>query len=322
MNIIQAMRDKAEEKAARVTTYPVRELPDFRTLPVLTFLGSYSYTLPALKTRYALEDVLITDFGQYQTPTEASRDYLAVKYTSKIRQFSDQYQLNAVTNSWPYLARPGNYGECVYIDLKAAYWTIVQIAGWDVDYAPGKFWSRRSIMNDYPLWGNKLARNTLVSTSALSHVNVWNAGAITTKNIGNRNWNPNIGSLVQDVLHGVASDMEELGAVYVHTDGYIVPEYLERAALLLIQERWGLPARIKARGYGMVRGVGAYAVGETVSKRLNTLQPVAERHIMPRAKPWLRERVRGWRERTKLYYGFDDTENDVDVSGWQAWGGG
>lgn len=321
MNMREKLKELAHEKDEKRVTYPVRQLPDVRTLVNMTFLGSYSFTIPELKTRYALDSVVIRPFGVYQTPTEISRAYLGVKYPTKVRQFHSQYIANSFHRGWPYLAKPGRYGDCVYIDLKSAYWSIMQLVGWDAEYNPGRWLGRRSIMTDFPLPENRLARNSLVSSSLLSSVSVWTGSKLTTKQTGNKNYNPVVSSIVQDVLHGIASDMENLGAVYVHTDGYILPSYLERPALRLINEGWGMPARVKHRGWGMVRGVGAYAVGEHVSKRLPTTTAETARNIIPRSKAWLRTTMASRRERTQLYFGDDSGFSDSRYDEWIEWDG-
>lgn len=317
--MIESLQALAEERAEKRTTYPVRELPNLQTLPVQAWLGTYSYTLPSLKTRYALDRVALHTFGQWQTPTEIARDYLSTKYTRKIRQFSDQYRLNDWHPGFPYLAVPTVSSDLAYVDLKSAYWTIVQVAGWDVEYMPGQFFGRMSAMNDFPLAENKLSRNTLVSTASASHISMWTGQKIVSKHTGSTLRNPRITSLVADVLHGVAWDMERLGAIYVHTDGYIFPRHLARPAMRFLYEAWGLPARIKAEGPGLVKALGAYKVGESVSGLLAQVGTKPSRHIVPRNRVWLRGKFRHHRDRVKLYYGDKDEMGDANFREWCEW---
>lgn len=317
--MLDALKARTEERAEKRVTYPVRELPNLLTIPTLTWVGTYSYSIPALKTRYALDNVAIRMFGEWQTPTELSRDYLLEKYGGKPRQYHEQYIVNAQSRGWPYLAKPGFHGDCVYIDLKSAYWSIMQVTGWDAEYFPGKWLMRASVMNDFPLPDNKLARNSIVSSAALSTVSMWTGSKLKTKNIGGKLYNPVVSSIVMDILHGIASDMENLGAVYVHTDGYIVPRYMMPTCLRMINDVWGVPARVKAEGLTVVKGIGAYSVGTTTSGLLGKVGESPARYIMPRSKSWLRESFRNMRERTLLYYGPGSDMSDVDFNEWVNW---
>lgn len=317
--INNALGELAQERTEKRTTYPVRELPELQSIPTLTFLGTYSFFLPAYKTRYALDSVAIREYGAWQTPTELARDYLAVKYGSKPRQYHDQYIVNSIHRGFPYLAKPGHLEHGAYIDIKSAYWSILQLVGWDADYFPGRWLGQKSVLTDWPFPHNKLARNSLVSSSNLSGLRVWNKGKIEVRKTGNKLHNPQIISIVNDVLHGVAADMESLGAIYIHTDGYIVPGYLAGSALSLL-ERWGLPGTVKHEGFAVVRGVGAYAVGSHVSGTLGTVNSGFERNIQPRKRGWLADALRRRREDIPLFFGVGDDLNDLPESTWVGWG--
>jgi hypothetical protein len=71
---------------------------------------------------------------------------------------------------------------------------------------------------------------------------------------------------VLDTLHAIAHEVvERWGAVYVHTDGYIVPHNVAPYLAAWLGEVWGLEARIDAIGDANIRGVGIYAVGAKAS---------------------------------------------------------
>jgi hypothetical protein len=258
-------------------------------------------------------------FGEWQTPTEISRDYLLAKYEKKPRQYHDQYIVNSMKRGWPYLAKTGFHGDCVYIDLKSAYWSIMQVVGWDVEYNPSRWLGRSSIMNDFPLPSNRLARNSLVSSATLSSISMWTGTHLKTKSVGGRLMNPIVHSIVMDVLHGIASDLENMGAVYIHTDGYIVPRYLQASALSMINCQWGVPARVKHEGLTVVKGIGSYGVGAHTSGFLGHTAESPARYIMPRGKDWLRGSFRRMREKTKLYYGGESIFSDVSYHDWINW---
>jgi hypothetical protein len=187
-----------------------------------------------------------------------------------------------------------------YLDLQSAYWQILQLGGWDVDYLPNGFLAVRSSVHDFPFPQNKLARNSLVSMGLPSTSTIWkpDKGLIRRGN-SNATVNLVLWGFVQDVLHTFAHDMiEYAGAIYVNTDGYIIPhDKLETA--MQIADGWGLVLRMKESGRAVVRGVGDYDIGSHQSKRPRKY-PRKHEYIKPLRFSWLRDRVKHFSHRINL----------------------
>lgn len=60
-------------------------------------------------------------------------------------------------------------------------------------------------------------------------------------------------------LHAIANDMiNKFGAVWVHTDGYIMPDQNADSAVEYLAKEWQIDARIKNRGWGFVKAPNCY----------------------------------------------------------------
>lgn len=232
----------------------------------LVYVGGYSLTLTERKTQY-LRDVIPLK-NSVVTPTQASRDYVFVKFPEPLRSRKRQWSWwNQFHRAQPMATIRGRYADMVYIDLKSAYWSIVKLAGWDCEYFE-RYIVRGSDMSDFPFSDNRIARNSIVSNFLPKAKTIaYMDGNIITLPSGKRMTNFGLWCLVMDVLHGIAWDMwHKFGAVYVNTDGYIIPTHLEHEAINFISEKWGLVARQKGRGYAQVWGVGVYDIGEHRAK--------------------------------------------------------
>lgn len=73
-------------------------------------------------------------------------------------------------------------------------------------------------------------------------------------------------TLVQDVLNGVAADMVDVGAVYVNTDGYILPDDRLAAGFDVLND-WGLTGTIKNYGEAHVVSIGTYCFKDNYGDR-------------------------------------------------------
>lgn len=170
-----------------------------------------------------------------------------------------EYQ-NMVREGYPPIyAQPGRYEGMVYVDLRSAYYVLYTLY-WGVEYWPEKWigGTLRLIRWDDELTDSKGARNALYGYLRRAH------GVVYTPS-GPRfipmSWStyPQVALAVVDVLHVIARRMvRDFGAVYVMTDGYIIPERYADYALDYIASM-GLEGRVKASGGVLVEGVGAYA---------------------------------------------------------------
>lgn len=287
--IFKLMGDKAYQRQEKMT-YRIGEFPHYCDLDNRTICGSFSWTTPAENMRYVHPETMVDIGHGTQTEPEIARDYLRVKYKTppKIKKV----QLDELTKprKAPTMAIPGEYADMTYIDIKSAYWSIIRIIGWDVDYMPGRFITVRSSNEDFPAADHKTARNTLVSSTQSGKLPVWTGRQLIMENIGATMINSALWAAVADILNGVAMDMERLGAVYINTDGYIVPRAKQEQAIDTIRA-WGLPSSVKHEGDCKVICVGAYTIGDHTTKQRRRVFPSTSHAIDYRWGDWLRPRV-------------------------------
>lgn len=297
--IIERMKEIAYERQQKFTIEMIRDWPALTTIDQQTYLGSFSWTMPGERNRLLYEACVVNWGAGPQTPSEVVRDYLTVKYPDRQRATTPQYNKIMKPRSFPRMALRGSYYDMAYIDLKSAYWSILLAVGWDVDYHPGKWIGVKSNTYDFPLPDNKPARSALVTAGLASAMRVWNHQTLNWRHGQNKHINYGLWALVQDVLHGVAHDMVLLGAVYVHTDGYIIPQDKIGPALQII-DGWGLRSGIKAQGDAIVHGVGVYRVGVHSTKRTKALPLENHVSIEPEYKDWLRDKFKFWSKRCTI----------------------
>lgn len=286
--VSRAIWGKIEQKAeAYNETDIVSAFPPLHHFsPDGVWVGSFSRSIPTKKWRLLNSAVILTEGEAVATPPQIARAYLDWKYPKQLRAKEKQLEFWKPRRTTPLYTQPGQYPlEHVYLDLRSAYWSILQIIGWDVDYFPGML-AKRSDNSDFPYPSNKLARNSLVSLGLPSRGYYYKNGAVT---LVPHRWKVNIGlwTAVQDILNGVAEDMvKRAGAVYVNTDGYIVPWLSEHIAHNIAAE-WGLVLGEKFRGRATVYGVGAYSIGEHICKRHMRMSPTVD-NISPHYKDRLK----------------------------------
>jgi len=299
--MLQKMRAIRLKKNEGMTIEVVSRFPPLESLKGMTFIGSFAWTSKATGEKW-IHDKHACDFGYgYMTPSDIARDYLDAKFEGKRLRCNSRQWAEVVKQkrSAPLFAEPCTLPKAYYIDLKSAYWQLLQIGGYDIDYSPQRFFSPRSDVYDFPFPEIKLARNCLVSMGLPSGVNVWlpNFG-FTRKKASKANVNLILWGMVQDVLHGVAWDLLLCaGAKYVNTDGYIIPsDRLPEANTVL--DSWGLFSVVKYEGQATIRGAGDYDIGGHQSKRVRTV-PHPFSHIKPVALDWLRSKVKFWSKRLR-----------------------
>lgn len=231
------------------------------------FLSHVSWTAVAGDWRYVDPSQYVQYMGIHATPGMIAREYLNLKYKLPLRARGVQIEDARNIRSAPLLSNRGAHGYCFYLDLKAAYWNIMNIGGWDVDYRPQKYLGLGVSPRDFPAPKIKTARNALASVGVSSDLQLWTGFKVETLKVGNRYKNRILTAFILDVLNSIAYDMALIGAVYVNTDGYIVKlaDYENAASVL---NAWGLPWSVKSQGETTVYGVGSYEVGEVKTKHL------------------------------------------------------
>lgn len=262
------------------------------------FLGSFAWTCPASKRRF-LYKPNITDYGAgWVTPSDIARDYLHVKFTKPFRATKGQLEAVREPRLLPIHAEKCSLADAVYLDIRSAYWSILSVVGIDVQYHPNRWLAVRSDVNDFPFPNHKLARNCLVTIGLTDSIRYWDGKSVKQEKKHNRYKNDVLWALVSDVLKAVAQDMLSVGAVYVHTDGYILPAEKERAGIETLEE-WGLVGRVKERGYAQIYGVGCYDIGNRRTQFPRKLLMSSHSNIVPQDFSWLKKRFARFAEARK-----------------------
>jgi hypothetical protein len=279
MSIINRLAEVAIERASRYKQVFVKSLPDPDDLDEYTLLGSYSYSLQETRRRL-IADCLEIVPGVYETPAAISRDYLKLIYKRGPRFTRRQLSNVSSLPPEPNVAYPQKFLYGMYVDIKACYWSIMKIAGWNVDYNPGLWLSPGRVPSDYPFPEHKIARNCLVSAGMMSGIAFYNPHYLPREPYGiiqggNPLQNYQLVRLIHDILNSIAVQALEAGAIYANKDGFICPDGTSAAACIRIIQDWGLRGTIKAKGPGEVKASGTYYVGS--SRTLNYEKVAAPR---------------------------------------------
>lgn len=196
----------------------------------------------------------------------------------------------------PQYCKPCRLDNALYVDLKSAYYTIYRRFLY-ADYMPNRFLKAPKVMPDFSeVEGFKLVRNSVFGLMRATKGIQYTHDSAKLVNIKNPLYHPALCLLTYDILNAVAIEMIEwAGAVYVNTDGYIIPfeKYEEAKA---IAEEWGFSLKIEGQGEADVIAVGCYKVGGKVSEPYKQGRIKAGRELRAvkclSEVDWLKERVR------------------------------
>ena len=232
------------------------------TRPII--LGSFSWSAMNGKDKWRLMSAYNTfniGFGP-QLPSEAARDYLKVTQKYPLRAVKQQAMLLHYKRSQPMFCRRCTLPEACYIDLTAAYLSIMDVVGCVPDYYPNRWLGASQPPSDFMLRDNHIARNSLVTSGLPSVLSIWSGKELVNRNTRNELYNMGLWSIVQDVLHGICADfIRYCDLRYWNVDGGIVPATFRDTALEIVRD-WGLSARVKAYGRCNIYGLGCYRVGK------------------------------------------------------------
>jgi len=292
---------KLEEKHSKQSISVVDRFPLLNFVSDNVMLGSFSWYWMTERKKEVLRPFALNFGNVLTTPAELARTYLQLKYPRQ-RATKEQVTYFKCPHFSPLYAKPHNFESACYIDIRSAYWQILQIVGWDVDYCPLRWLGKGQPMDDFCYADIKLARNCLVTAGLPTEASFWSGSVQEFKRMSTYNSTSNLGiwALCQDVLHGVAWDAIRAGAVYAHTDGYICDAQNSRKVIDAISE-WGLEARIKKAGEAVVRGVGSYSFG---NQSTNTPKQVHgySNLILSDKHSWLKRKIRFFSERTNFVW--------------------
>lgn len=285
------MIERTRERLTGWETVLTDSFPALSTIHVPTIIGLFAWSSAAVKTRMLLKPHAWDYGGGWVTPGDIARDYLALKFPKRRARMTASQWGKIVPNraQTPLYCEPCVLESGVYVDLKSAYWSILRAVGWDVNYNPALFLSPQSNVNDFPFPQHKMARNCLVSCGLSGNMRLWTGEKLIFSKKPNRFINLMLWKLVQDVLHGVALDCIDAGAVYAYTDGYIVPEDKVQKVFDAIWS-WGLECGVKHTGKVTVNAPADYVFPNYKTNVRRTGKPVAFNNLYEPNREWLRWR--------------------------------
>lgn len=303
--LLSRMLELCLKRRETYKTSVIERFPPLATIKERTTLGMFSWTLQESKQRWIHELNCIDLLGYPQTRSEITRDYLSIVNPRKLRAKGWQAENFTQHRAPPTFAKVGKWGDCTYVDLKSAYWSILGVTGWDVDYYPGKWILPGRVPYDFPLINDKIARICLVSAGLNAPTRIWTGSQVIVIRTQNSHLNLGVWSICQDLLHTLANIAERLGAVHIHTDGYIVPTSNAEYLINRIRE-FGLVARPKATGSTWIHAVGSYQCGEHHTKNIvKALKPITST-LYATDEKFIEKRFRylaEWRIRTGNVHG-------------------
>lgn len=241
------------------------QFPDIREISERVFWGMFTWTMPNSKRRLLVKNTAIRTGKLVMSAGDIVRDYLDFYHPAKLRCIGAEARDFLKPISAPLYVRPSIIQRGVYIDIESTYFSILKLIGWDCAYKRGKWVTAGRAPIDFPLPAHKGARNYLVSVGLNTPMTIWNGKEFIFQQGNNKHINMALWHLVQDILHSIATTAIELGAVYVHTDGYIIDETKAEKLISVIKD-WGLNGRVLGEGESIVLGVGNYWVGDKKSK--------------------------------------------------------
>jgi len=231
----------------------------------VVMLGAHSFALLQSRKRIVKETIKI-DSEVKETPSAIARDYLRAVYKKGPK--ATRAQMDAVDGipPVPSYAAPREFVHGFYVDIKSAYWSIMEIVGWNLDYNPGLWISPGRPPADFPFPEHKVARNCLVSAGRVGGMPMYDYRKLpgdpySVINRGSELINHQLPRLIHDVLNSIAAQAINAGAIYCNNDGFIAstPGIAEKVKGII--EDWGLTSSIKAEGPGRVKASGTYTVG-------------------------------------------------------------
>jgi len=265
MSVIDEVREKALERDRKWTTIVCDTFPPLKSVNEPAYCGVCVRSLLKSRIRYISRDSVVRPFGVDQSYTDVARDYLDIKFPNRLRAYKEQRDELVKKRIAPHYAKKGLYESMIYFDLSAAYASIMGVTGWDCDYWPSKFLSPGTVPTDFPLMKHKAARLCLVSSGIAMKARYWNGEKLTVKTIANKHINFGLWSCVIDTLNLIAQKALMLGAVYVNTDGCILP--FDNAHILSdYVGLLGLSWRHKGAGNAVVFSQQSYAIGTRRTK--------------------------------------------------------
>lgn len=272
-DLLDRLLDTSKRRRVMVTDWV-----QFRTeyLPRMTrvLVGRMSYTdvsRPELPVRYVWVDT-----WPY-SPHELAGIYVRemVKASPARQAWASARELRDLAIPHPlYWCGVRTEGTLAYLDLTKAYWSLWSTIGSldrpvvvrpdDVIVGRG-----RIPLTDAEMWREtSLGRDAVVGIARATRFTESRRGTLTHRTSPSRVTSPRLWLLMAMILHAVARDMVAMGALAIHTDGYVLPAETVESARTLLATDWGLAAKVKGRGPGVVSGIGSYDIAGYASAKV------------------------------------------------------
>ena len=230
--------------------------------------GMNSIYVPSLKRKYIDKSVCKpwnseSGLRELVTPGEAARFELKSAFPDIGRIGWPKGQVSLLDKRVPLHYTGPSEGDFVYIDLKGAYYQIYRCLWLDTTYPRGYYgrYPLREVADTLNVW--KPARNAVIGICRSREITGIKGNRRFALQIRNRFLSPGLWATVQDILHWVASTAVEMGAIYIHTDGYLFhqPETGELLPFVGWLMDNGFRFEFRANGQGQVVSWNNYRVG-------------------------------------------------------------
>lgn len=232
--------------------------------------GTYSLFVPSRREKYIMFNRpdgshvcqnWTTSDGELQllTPSEAARAELKKSFPSLKRTGWQPQHVSLFDWRWPMMFSGPSLGEGVYLDLKGAYHQLYKRLWLDVAFPCGYgTLSLAGVAENLREW--KSARNSVIG--CISARETLGVKGFQSYHLSTRNQflAPHLWATIQAILNELAFRAEQLGAIYIATDGYIFPvkSRFEEFEELLID--CGLRYRRVIADYD-IKSWGSYKIG-------------------------------------------------------------
>lgn len=293
----QAMIERQHERFEGWVAERTDPFPAITLFSVPVVLGMFAWSIPSYRVKLIKRKHAVNIGAGDCTPGDIARDYLALKYPNRRKRITTSQYKACITNriSAPLFCEPQTIEHACYVDIISAYWSIVRVVGWDVNYNPSRFLCVQSDNEDFPFPKIKLARNCLVSVGLSASLTLWTGETLITQRKPNQFANMTLYRLVMDVLNGIAYDAVQAGACYAYTDGFITPIHRVQAVRDAISG-WGLSSGIKREGESVVHAPAQYSFPNFRTRNEWTKRPIRTNKIADTDRDWLRWRFRTFAE--------------------------
>ena len=239
-------------------------------------IGSQSVYSPRLRTGFS--SPLISWEGGLLPPASLARNRLqeAITASGKKRIINNKNAEHLIHLHHPLFFSPYE-GDCLYIDLKAAHYSIYSRLPTQFFFNGDRMtWGMDFISDALPIdWKNfKQPRNCLAGLFHANKITRIKEGRYQTTICNPPTYSPSHWGFIQATLHWLAGKAIEYGALYVYADGYIFPFSAQWEKFQSFIEELGFESEIKAAGYGAIFGIGRYQIGGVRTKLISTLAPI------------------------------------------------